>query len=570
MVMSIPATLALAHKRFRLRNRNNQNILWLAAIVVALGLQIGGIWFSGGRGPFVALAASVITYFAVIAAIGSSKETLKSAAIFAGAGIIAAIIIVLPSPQGDIGLDRALSIGTQFRTGEGTTSSTDITGGLSGRFAIWQASLELATSWNTPVKEPTPNKLLRPLFGLGPDMYVYSYPSVGPPQSTLSIVDHAHNYEIQILMEQGFVGLIGFVSLGGLLAFATIAIVRRYRASARGLDMMGFVMIMLLPANIGKLVELQTGVARASDLAMTLALFGATIAIYEIANRELNEVGSEAESSPTPRRSSGGISASNQTILGASLVAAVAVTAIVFTLFLSWDIRRLSASRALAVGHDDPNLNTRAQVWADAQAAAPERESFTFNLFEQYLSVARQQHDLGNEAEAIRLLNVGRDMLLEYEKRDPFELDTQIGLSKAASAFAEWGYLEYLQELVDRSIKLADNHPGYPTLVGTSATAMTSAGFHEKAIEYADQAIATEETTRPWAKAWYAKGRALYELGREEEAIEALITSTEKEPGAEGALLAHQVLAQIYKANGDMDLYELHTELGKGDITVQE
>jgi tetratricopeptide (TPR) repeat protein len=99
---------------------------------------------------------------------------------------------------------------------------------------------------------------------------------------------------------------------------------------------------------------------------------------------------------------------------------------------------------------------------------------------------------------------------------------------------------------------------------------MASVGLHELAIEFAERAIATEPTTRPWAKAWYAKGRALFELGRDDEAISALTTATEKEPSAEGALLAHQVLAIIYKAYGDDALYDLHTELGQGDIKVQE
>ena len=183
---------------------------------------------------------------------------------------------------------------------------------------------------------------------------------------------------------------------------------------------------------------------------------------------------------------------------------------------------------------------------------------------------AEQQYELGNKEEALRLLNIGRDMLLAYEKRDSLELDTQIGLMKAATTMAVWGYSEFEQELADRAIKQAEANPAYPTIIGTSATALTSVGLHELAIEYANQAIATEATTRPWAKAWYAKGRALYELGREDEAIEVLITATEKDPGAEGAILSHQILAQIYKAQGDDAQYNLHTELGQGDITVQE
>ena len=89
---------------------------------------------------------------------------------------------------------------------------------------------------------------------------------------------------------------------------------------------------------------------------------------------------------------------------------------------------------------------------------------------------------------------------------------------------------------------------------------MTSIEEHELAIEYADLAIATEDSTQPWSKAWYAKGRALFELGREDEAIAVLITATEKQPGAEGALLAHQVLAQIYRIRGKDDLSEIHKE----------
>lgn len=562
MVMSIPATLALTYKRV------DRKWWWLAAVVLAVGVQVAGIWFSGGRGPFTAVAFSIVSFFAISIALGSTKELLRSAAVFVAASVVAAVIVALPSPTGDIGLSRALSIADQISSGgESAAATTDIKGGLTGRFAIWRASLDIATGWNVPVDEPTVNRLLRPLFGIGQDMYVYSFPAVGPAQSGLALVDHAHNYLIQLLVEQGYVGLLGFVALAGLAALATLAIIRRYRATGRGIDPLGLLMIMFLSANIGKMVELQSGVARVSDLAMTLAVLGAVIAIYEIGNRRLN---GDSEQEDASTKTATKATASNQTVLGSTLLAAVVVTAVVMVLFFSWDIRRLSASMTLAAGHNDSDLNRRAQVWADAQAAAPERETITFNLFESYLNTAKQQRALGNDEEALRLLSVGREMLLEYERRDPFELDTQIGLSKTTSTYAEWGFNEYWQELTDRTIKIAETHAAYPTLLGTAATAMTSVGLHERAIKYADQAIATEATTKPWAKAWYAKGRSLYELGREEEAIATLKTATEKEPGTEGALLAHQVLAQVYKANGDMELYEHHTELGQGDITVQE
>jgi len=561
MVMSIPATLALAYKKY------DRKWLWLAGITLILGLQVAGIWFSGGRGPYVSIVASLITFFVMSMAIGTFRQTAKGLAVFAAASLVAVIFVLLPSEKADIGVARALSIG-QLDT---DTTSTDIEAGLAGRLNIWGDTLKLATSWDVPIDEPTANRILRPVFGLGPDIFVYSFPIVGKPQTKLAIVDHPHNYELMVLMEQGFVGLAGFIALTSLLGVATFAIARRVRKSAsRGNNPAAFLILALLPANMGKLVELQTGVGRVSDLGMTLALFGAVIAVYEIVNHQLNKDDSEQPQETAGKRSSVGVTAPNQAVLGSALLAAIVVPVVFISIFFSWDVRRLSASRTLALGWDAPTILERALMWDKIQSEAPERESFTFSLFEQYLKAAKEQHDAGNPEEGLRLLNVGRNMLLEYEKRDPFELDTQIGLSKTASQLMVWGHNEYAQELADRAINLAESNLAYPTILGTSATALTSVGLHDLAIVYADKAIATEASTRPWAKAWYAKGRALYELGFEDEAIDTLLTSTAKDPGAEGAILAHQVLAQIYESRGEIELSKKHEELGGGKITIQE
>jgi tetratricopeptide (TPR) repeat protein/O-antigen ligase len=561
MVMSIPATLALAYKKF---NRE-----WSPVVIITgvLSLQVTGIWIGGGRGSYVAIIISLITFFAISLAIGNTKQNIRYVGVLIVSALITAIVVALPSARGDIGLSRVRSLGSAFEVG---SASTNIEAGLAGRVNIWTSTLRLTSGWDLPIDEPVENTALRPLFGIGQDMYVYAFPLVADPQSQLALVDHAHNYELMVLVEQGFVGLFGFMMLTVLLGVATFAITRRFRRAGRGLDATGILLLVILPATIGKLADLQTGVARISDLAMMLAFFGATIAIYEIANRQLRADEPEMAPEKTKSGSATALTASNQTVLGSVLLAAVVSTVIFATLFVSWDLRRLSASRTLAVGWDAETKLERAQVWDEIQKKAPERESFTFSLFEQYLIVAKQQHDGGNPEEGLRLLMIGRDMLLEYEKRDPFELDTQIGLSKITSTLAGWGHNEYAQELADRARRTADSYPAYPTLIGTSATALTSVGLHELAIEYADKAIAMEATTQPWSKAWYAKGRALYELGREEEAIQTLITATEKQPGAEGALLAHQVLAQIYEARGQDELFELHKELGGGEVTYLE
>ena len=560
MVMSIPATLALVHIK--------RNSMWgpsFLIISVVLGMQLAGIWFSGGRGPLVAGAISIITLFIFTVLIGSSREALRALTLLMLSSIISTFIIALPSPKGDLGLERITGIANQFN--KPITNSTNIEGGLEGRFNIWSSSLKLASEWDVPIEEPTVSSMLRPLFGLGPDMYVYSYPLVGQPSSWLRLVDHTHNYELQILMEQGYVGLLGFTTLTIFLTISVFGITKRYRYQKKDFDTTGILILALLPAMIGKIFELQTGVARVSDLAMTLALFGAVIAIYEFLNQHNGEDESKwiNEGSVNPQNTR---PISKRITLTTSALAIASIIALITFVFINWDVRRLSASLILSRGHDNSNLTVRAKAWDDAQATAPERSSITFKLFEAYLKTAKEQHNFGNTTEAMRLLMIGRDMLLEYEKRDPLELDVQIGLSKTTSTLAEWGHNEYLQELTYRTQKLASIAPAYPTLLGTSATAMSSVGLHKLAIEYADTAIATEEKTKPWSKAWFAKGRSLYELGQEKEAIIALKTATEKEPGTEGSILAHKILGEIYRSHGNIELSEFHTELGNADITV--
>lgn len=149
-------------------------------------------------------------------------------------------------------------------------------------------------------------------------------------------------------------------------------------------------------------------------------------------------------------------------------------------------------------------------------------------------------------------------MVLDAESRNPYEIGAQLSLAKIASTMVERGWLEFSPELIERYLKIADYYPGFPTLVGTASTAAATVGEYKLAIELADQAIKTEDRTHGWAKAWFARGISLFLLGSEEEGISNLIVATEKEPGTEGARLAHLALAKIYRDRGDTDQAELH------------
>ena len=567
LVMTIPATLAITHAHA------NRARIWIGLITIALSLQLLGLYFASGRASFIAAALSITILLSISFAIASTRETAKSIIILLVAGLLALPIILIPTSVNETLNNRLINIGSSFNdptNDSSNTVTTDVQAGLSGRYNIWESSIKLASQWNVPIQEPLVNSVFRPVFGVGPDMYVYSYPLIGKPSSRLALVDHAHNFELQVLIEQGFIGFIGFTSLTALITVSAIKAVKLYRKTKYQLDPNGIILLALIPALIGKLLEMQSGVARVSDLTMTFALFGAGIAIYEMLNKPITIGHVDKSNKIDKTQTKKTYSRANRISTIAIVLTAITITTVIITVFVTWDARRLSTSFMLAAGHDNPNLDTRAKVWADAQAKSPERESITFPLFESYFANAKEQYELGNKNEAMRLLMAGREMLLVYEQRDPLFLDVQIGLSKTASTLAEWGHHEYLNELTHRAQKLASIAPAYPTILGTTATAMVSVGLHELAIKYADMAIATEKTTQPWSKAWYAKGRSLYEIGKEDEAIVALTTATEKQPGAEGALLSHQFLALIYRSRGNSELSEFHSELGGQEITFNE
>ena len=552
LVMVIPATLALVHHRI------TKFLDWrLLALAVVLAIQLAAIWASGGRGPYVGAAVALILFFAISIVLFDRQVTARTFGVFIAAAIFGGLITSLPTPQGNIGTERFLSIGEQLRGGASTTS-TEITGGLAGRLQIWRGTLRLATSWQTPEDESTLKRVLRPVFGLGPDMFVYSYPLVGNPQTKLTIVSNAHNYPLHILAERGYAGFLALISASVLLIVAGIRIVWFLKNRKSEIQPWHWLLLALLPAAAGKLVELQTGVARISDLTMTFAVIAGVLVIHEL----IVQRGTAAAPESPVRRANVG---SGLPILS-SLVAAIAISVVFLTLIIGWDMRRLSASFTLTDTYDDPDSEVKAQGWADAQSAAPDREIFTHSLADAYLDEAIVVQARGETELAIELAEAGRDLLLKYEQRDPFEWDVQMLLASTASKLVEWGETQYAQEMEFRYRRTAELYPSYPSIVGTAATAVESLGLHELAIELADKVIGMEATTQPWSKAWYAKGRALFLLGRVDESIATLLIGADKEPGEEGSLLCHRTLSQIYLIQGDTERSEFHKLLGKGDM----
>jgi tetratricopeptide (TPR) repeat protein len=305
-----------------------------------------------------------------------------------------------------------------------------------------------------------------------------------------------------------------------------------------------------------------------ADLAMMFALFGAVVALHHLSNNGKIPANAGGDNTDDPVQGSSNsalaFKPSKGIVLGSSILAALVISVAVISAFVSWDIRRTTASRARVVAVSDESEMVRALGWVDTQARTPERSSYTNPLFIEYFNAAINQRKLGNEEGSSALMMESRNLLLDFEKYDPFKRDAQINLFRTAVTLTTWGESDYEQETVDRAIKIVDLYPTYPSVAATLASDMASIGQYDLAIEFADKAIATEETTQPWASAWFAKGQALHELGRTDEAIEILSVATVKDPESAGSILSHRLLAEIYEARGDTERAELHKEQGEG------
>ena len=567
MVMTIPATLALSYFGTERRYR------WMVLTIGLISLQMAGLWLSGSRGPYIAFISSTILFFFIALSVNQIKTIIRpSFALLAGL-VIAAMIVSVPVDRNNtnVVLKRVVNLDSQFQDLD--KNSNEVSSGLAGRFNIWESTFNLATRWDVPSDESPVNKMLRPVFGLGPDMFVYSFPVVDKPRTGIAVVDHAHNYELQILMEQGFLGLIGFSMFISSITVIAIVVVRRLRHCAYQQNMMTILSLAVLSPMFGKIIEIQTGVPRVSDLAMMFALFGAALALYEILNRK--QLANNHHQISLTETIHDGVKPERyeKVILISKIALIVMATASILAVFITWDLRRLSASRSHASAFSNISQFDQIQGWAEAQSKAPERSSLTTGLFSEYFHGAISLHDQGDHQEGLQLMLAARELLLEFEKRDPFKRDTQLNLLQTEVALVQWGYMEYAQRAVDRSQKIIKLYPSYPLFISMMATHMAIIGVNELAIEYADRAIDVEHVTQPWSKAWYAKGRALYQLGQTEEAITVLTTATEKRPGAEGAIFAHKLLAKIYGGEGGLknsDLSKFHNQKGNEPVTVKE
>ena len=548
LVLTIPLTLSLA-----VLGRSSKLKL-LPVIMLLLGLQLAALWLAGGRGPYIGAATGILFLLAAIAAGLGRTAFAKSVAVVLGATIITFVIAVSPSPTSVDGASRLRSIGDEIGSLAGENVDVGASG-LKARSEIWRTALSLTVNPKVPQEEPQLKTLLRPVYGLGPDMFVHSYPLAVSPRSDIELQVNAHNLPLHIFVSTGLFGLISLT----IIFTGLILIVKRLFSGIRT-QVSGEPLTLMLPsvftaALVGKSIEMQTGIARVSDLTPAVVILGALLAGYSLTLRG---------DLPVDRSKSFLLDTGSKLIPACRLMTiGLAVTGIILfvSIFSAWDMRRIGATAVLADSSNLTSPDEAGQSYLEAHRRAPNRKRVVYTLYESYFTTSARVYADGRQELAHSLLLSARELWLDSEKRNPYELGAQLALAKIASTMVERGHFEFSSELLERYSRIAENNPGFPTLTGAAATAAASIGEYELAIEFANNAIETESRTHGWSKAWFARGISRFLLGFEDEGISDLIVATKKQPGTEGARLAHLALAKIYRDDGEPEQADLHNKM---------
>ena len=522
LVMSIVITFGLALERFR-----NSDRWWLPLMAVMVGIQLTAIWFTGSRGPWLGVAFGM-GMFVLLGALFLDRSQITRGASVLVAGLLIAVLLTIMADDPNEGSDRSLN--------SVISGGTPVLGGAGGRSDIWQGSVRLLDSWERPHEDSRLISAFRPIFGLGPEMFFYSYPLVANPQSGIVVVSHSHNLPLQLFLENGLAGLATFALLAVSVLLAGVSLIKNHR---RGVDENGnwllIVTIALMATLVGRAVEQMVGIARVGDLVPFWALTGVTLAVYGMAARS----GSEPE-----QKSRTGLAYRPLAIVTVLVVVALGTFGLRDAQMLRAGLIAGDATTAESAG-DKAKAITLLQR---ATELAPDVQHYRVNLGELLLVESRRQ--LSDEV-SLDFLEAAYQTFLPYEQREPSAFITQLRIGNAEAEMVKLGDEARLRDLIERAYSVATSMPAYPAVQAIAAQRLLIARQPELGLELANRAIAMEAETSPQTLAWLQRGLALGQQDDVDGALESFLTGLEGSPTGPHAPSLHRSAALAYDALGD-------------------
>ena len=554
LVMVTMATLAVAMDAWR---SSRPGLVGIA--VVVLGLELAALWFTESKGPFLGMASG-FSAFVLIGAVWLERRTLVTGVVIVAVAFLIAVPITLFPPQ-DEGARVSQSVEGSSLGGANhvDVALIDVVQTQDARIGFWDSSLELARTWETQTSDTGVSHLLRPLFGLGPEMFFYSYPlgvDVDPTRSFGS-VSHPHNYLLHTLLELGYLGLVAFLALSVLAVYGAIRILNSERVEGRSNGPMAIFTAVVLAAMVGRAVEQMVGKAQITDLMVFWILLGVLISLSGFYfHRGDNFTTPDTRAGiRVQQRARYRITLLSMVIFLTALVAGI-------SLFTVRDVRGLVANRLATEGRELTKSGQSGPGLAKFDRAAGLMPDSVYYSRDADLLLRSLADNASDQREKISLREIALAMTKRYENRDPFNFEVQSRLAKNELELGQLGRVERLQEAVDRYIRLADALRSYPKVQTLAAGSMILADEPELGLIYADRAIELETAGFQDAGAWFVRGSALTLLEQTEAAIAAYLEVIVRGPDPVYEPAAHYGLAAIYISLGETESARRHQELG--------
>jgi O-antigen ligase len=179
---------------------------------LALALQLAALLVTQSRGPAVAALVGLAFFAALV--LWPVNRRLALVGLVAGPLLVGGLVVGL-----NFGLTPSSSLSRlpyvrRIVRPQGVAGDT-----VRVRLLLWQAAIEVATTWPEIGLSSDRHHLLRPLVGYGPDTATIVYTSVYPPElahieDPSAIWDRAHNETLDLLVMRGWFGVVAYLVLG--------------------------------------------------------------------------------------------------------------------------------------------------------------------------------------------------------------------------------------------------------------------------------------------------------------------------------------------------------------------
>jgi len=204
---------------------NDRGRLWpnftrATAYVFILALQLIAIYFSGSRGPWLGLGASLVVLFLGVSLIWRKRWlTISGVVLVLAAGTFLVLLNLQNGPLESLRKNPAFSRLSDLLNAESRTGRV--------RTLIWQGASELVQP-HAPLEFPDGRvdsfNFLRPLIGYGPESMYVAYNRFYPPELTRvekrnASPDRSHNETWDSLVITGILGLAIYLTLFGSLLY---------------------------------------------------------------------------------------------------------------------------------------------------------------------------------------------------------------------------------------------------------------------------------------------------------------------------------------------------------------